>query len=56
MTENEKLNSKEREGCEYCANGKQGFDGQLVMMSNHGWQKIYFCPNCGSRVTRHGND
>ena len=34
--------------CEWCANGT--FDGQTVMMSNHGWQTINYCPNCGRRV------
>ena len=34
--------------CEYCKDGK--FDGQTVMMSNHGWQRINFCPNCGRKV------
>ena len=33
--------------CEYCKDGK--FDGQTVMISNHGWQRINFCPNCGAR-------
>lgn len=34
--------------CEYCKDGK--FDGQTVMISNHGWQRINFCPNCGRKV------
>ena len=37
-------------GCEYCDNGVRGFDGQAVMISNHGWQKIHYCPNCGRKV------
>lgn len=41
-------NSERTVTCEYCANGK--FDGQTVMMSNHGWQRINFCPNCGRKV------
>lgn len=41
-------NSERTGTCEYCANGK--FDGQTVMMSNHGWQRINFCPNCGRKV------
>ena len=36
--------------CEYCKDGK--FDGQVVMISNHGWQRINYCPNCGARVER----
>lgn len=36
--------------CEYCMDGS--FDGQTVMMSNHGWQRINFCPNCGARVVK----
>ncbi len=36
--------------CEYCNNGKKGFDGQKAMMSNHGWQTIRHCPNCGKRL------
>ena len=40
--------------CEYCKDGK--FDGQTVMMSSHGWQRINFCPNCGARVVRGGED
>lgn len=35
-------------GCEFCKDGK--FDRQTVMMSNHGWQRINFCPNCGRKV------
>lgn len=38
------------DGCEYCNNGKEGFDGQKAMMSNHGWQTIRHCPNCGKRL------
>lgn len=34
--------------CEWCADGK--FDGQTVMMSNHGWQRINYCPSCGRRI------
>ena len=34
--------------CKYCKGGS--FDGQTVMMSNHGWQRINFCPNCGRRI------
>lgn len=34
--------------CEYCKG--RGFDGQIVMMSNHGWQRINYCPNCGRKV------
>lgn len=42
-------NSERTSGtCEYCTNGK--FDGQTVMMSNHGWQRINFRPNCGRKV------
>lgn len=41
------LGSHERT-CEYCKDGK--FDGQVVMMSNHGWQRINCCPNCGRRM------
>lgn len=37
-------------GCEYCDSGVRGFDGQVVMISNHGWQKIHYCPNCGREV------
>lgn len=37
-------------GCEFCMNGKNGFDGQTVMMSNHGWQRVKYCPNCGRKV------
>ena len=36
--------------CEYCKDGK--FDEQTWMMSNHGWQRINYCPNCGARVER----
>ena len=39
------------DGCEYCK-GDDGFDGQKVMMSNHGWQTINYCPNCGKAVKR----
>ena len=38
-----------RETCEWCKDGKT-FDGQTVMMSNHGWQRILHCPNCGRKV------
>ena len=41
-------NSERTGTCEYCANGK--FDRQSVMMSNHGWQRINYCPNCGKRI------
>lgn len=34
--------------CEYCKDGK--FDEQTWMMSNHGWQRINHCPNCGAKV------
>lgn len=34
--------------CEYCKDGT--FDGQVWMMSNHGWQRINCCPNCGRRM------
>lgn len=37
--------------CEWCKNGKT-FDGQTVMMSNHGWQVIRHCPNCGRRLLK----
>lgn len=40
---------KASEGCEYCKGGN-GFDGQTAMMSNHGWQTIRHCPNCGRKV------
>ena len=36
--------------CEYCKDGT--FDGQMTMMSNHGWQVINYCPNCGKAVER----
>lgn len=35
--------------CEWCKDGKT-FDKQTVMMTNHGWQKIRHCPNCGRRI------
>ena len=38
-----------RERCEYCQDGKS-FDGQVVMVCNHGTQRINYCPNCGSKV------
>jgi len=41
------------DGCEYCKGG-DGFDGQKVMMSNHGWQTINCCPNCGKRCVHRG--
>ena len=44
----EKAATLEPGTCEWCADGK--FDRQTVMMSNHGWQRINYCPNCGKRV------
>lgn len=41
---------KDERTCEWCADGK--FDGQVVMMSNHGWQRINYCPNCGRKVVK----
>ena len=35
--------------CEWCKDGKT-FDRQTVMMTNHGWEKIRHCPNCGRRI------
>lgn len=40
-----------RETCEWCKDGKT-FDGQTVMMTNHGWQGIRHCPNCGRRLLK----
>lgn len=36
--------------CEWCKDGT--FDRQTVMMTNHGWQKIRHCPNCGKRIVK----
>jgi hypothetical protein len=35
--------------CEWCKDGKT-FDRQTVMVTNHGWQRIRHCPNCGRRI------
>lgn len=37
------------ETCEWCKDGKT-FDRQTVMMTNHGWEKIRHCPNCGRKI------
>lgn len=39
--------------CEWCKDGKT-FDRQTVMMTNHGWEKIRHCPNCGRRLKESG--
>lgn len=46
----DKLNATLGAGtCEWCKDGKT-FDRQTVMMTNHGWQKIRHCPNCGRKI------
>lgn len=37
------------EACEWCKDGKT-FDKQTVMVTNHGWQEIRHCPNCGRKL------
>ena len=36
--------------CKWCRDGT--FDGQTVMMTNHGWVDIKYCPECGKRLVR----
>lgn len=35
--------------CEWCKDGKT-YDRQTGMMTNHGWERIRHCPNCGRRI------
>ena len=36
-------------GCKWCKDGT--YDGQTVMLSNHGWVDIRHCPECGSALS-----
>ena len=44
----EAWNKRAEHRCEFCEQGD--FDGQVVMISNHGWQRINYCPNCGAKI------
>ena len=36
-------------GCRWCRDGT--YDGQTVMLSNHGWVDIRHCPECGRALS-----
>ncbi len=43
------MQNYDEERCVWCRDGK--FDGQTVMLTNHGWADIKYCPNCGNMLS-----